>query len=100
MAKDIKHELACFLDDWTPEHLISYMKLTVELFRLYDFEDENDWVLEEVGADNVDNVRLMRTFYIISKIAYFHAGALSKIKFKYKDLWSRMEDFASENHVY
>lgn len=44
-----------------------------------------------MGEEDKTNVRLIRTVYLMSKIAESHAGTLVTIKVRFKDLWKRME---------
>jgi len=91
--KSIEQEINDFLDDWGCKEMTSFLRDIIPLFELYDVEDEDDWVEQTVGGDeeNVRTVRLIRTVYLVSRIAEFHAGKLCSMKIKYKDLWRRME---------
>ena len=71
--------------------MIAFLRDIIPLFELYDVEDENDWVKNAVGEEDERNVRLVRTVYLMSKIAEFHAGKLCSLKIHFKDLWQRME---------
>jgi len=62
------------------------------LFELYNIEEEDDWVKDSVGASDVHNVRLIRTVYLMSKIAENHAGRLCLMNLNFKNLWKRMQD--------
>jgi hypothetical protein len=68
-----------------------FLRDIIPLFELYDVEDENDWVKEAVGESNERNVRLIRTVYLVSRIAEFHTGVLASLKMNFKDLYKRME---------
>lgn len=91
--KDLQQEINDFLETWDCQKLISFIRDIIPLFELYDIEDENDWVEKEVGGDpeNVRTVRLIRTVYLISRIAEFHSGKLSVTTVRFKNLWERME---------
>ena len=91
--KDIKDEINEFLEDWGTDSIISFLRDIIPLFELFDVEDENDWVEKQVGGDesNVATIRLIRTVYLVSRIAEFHAGKLCSLKIKYPTLWKRME---------
>jgi len=64
------------------------------LLELYNVDEDNDWVKDVVGDEDVRTVRLIRTVYLVSKLAQKHSGMLSVINIRFKDLWKRME-----NHV-
>lgn len=89
--RPVDRDLANMLTDFPAKDLISFLNDIMPLFELYDVEDDNDWVEEEVGKEATNNVRVIRTFYLMSKIADNHAGMLVRIKTKYKGLWERME---------
>jgi hypothetical protein len=80
-----------FLDVWDCKQQIAFLRDIIPLFELYDVEDEDDWVKNAVGEEDERNVRLVRTVYLISRIAEFHAGKLCSIKMNFKDLWQKME---------
>lgn len=94
----LEDEINNFFKMWTGNDIIEFLRSTIPLFELYDVEDEDDWVEKEVGGDeeNVRNVRLIRTVYLISKIAETHAAKLCKINFHFKHLWKRMEKQSME----
>jgi len=89
--KTIEQEINEFLESWDCKQQIAFLRDIIPLFELYDVEDENDWVKEAVGESNERNVRLIRTVYLVSKIAEFHAGKLCSIKMNFKDLFKRLE---------
>lgn len=89
--KTLEEEINEFLQTWDCEQLTSFLRDIIPLFELYDVEDEDDWVKDAVGTDNERNVRLIRTVYLVSRIAEFHAGKLCSIKMNFKNLWQRME---------
>lgn len=89
--RTIENEINSFLEVWNCQKLTSFLRDIIPLFELYDVEDEDDWVKNAVGEENERNVRLIRTVYLMSKIAENHAGVLASIKMNYKDLWKRLE---------
>lgn len=95
--KDIEQEINEFLDKWGCKEMISFLRDIIPLFELYDVEDEDDWVKEAVGEENERNVRLIRTVYLMSRIAEFHAGRLCMINVTFKNLWKKMEKHGLEN---
>ncbi len=89
--KSIEDEINAFLEKWDCKKLCDFLRDIIPLFELYDVEDEDDWVKEAVGEENERNVRLIRTVYLVSRIAAFHAGTLCCINVEFKDLWKRLE---------
>lgn len=91
--KSIEQEINEFLEKWDAHKLTSFLRDIIPLFELYDVADEGDWVAEAVGEENERNVRLLRTVYLLSRIAEFHAGILATTKLDFKSLYRRMEKF-------
>lgn len=71
--------------------MCDFLRDIIPLFDLYDVEDDSDWVKDAVGEEDLQNVRLIRTVYLVSRIAEFHAGVLASLKINFKDLYKRME---------
>lgn len=89
--RTLEYEINSFLQLWNAQQLNAFLKDVLPLFELFDVDDENDWVRDLVGKEDVRNVRLIRTVYLISKIAEIHSGKLSRVKAEFKDIWKRME---------
>ncbi len=91
--KTMEQEINDFLESWDFRQQVAFLRDIIPLFELYDVEDEDDWVEKKVGGDeeNVRTVRLIRTVYLVSRIAEFHAGKLCSINVNFKNLWKRME---------
>jgi len=100
MAKkqSLQEEINYFLETWRCKEHMAFLRDTIPIFQLYDVDDEDDWVEKAVGGDqdNVDNVRLVRTVYLISKLAEFHAGTLCMLNVRFKNLWKKMEKMGLE----
>lgn len=92
----------CFV--YLGEHklLMNFLRDIAPLFQLYCYEDEDDWVEKEVGGDqeNVDNIRIARTIYLMSKIAHFQAGKLCSLNMQYPDLWKKIEKKVEDGRVH
>ncbi len=92
MNKKTTRELInLFLEDWDCEAMQSFFRDAIPLIELYDVEESDDWLKDKVGEDDERNVRLIRTVYLVSRIAEFHAPRLCSLKIKYKDLWKKLE---------
>lgn len=87
----LEQEINEFLEKWDCEKHTSFISDIIPILELYDVDEHNDWVMDEVGKDDVRNVRLIRTVYLISRLAYNHSGTFAIINFRFKDLWKRME---------
>ncbi len=92
MKKKTTNELINeFLQEWDCEKMQGFFRDVIPLIELYDVEESDDWLKEAVGEDDERNVRLVRTVYLVSKIAEFHAPRLCSLNIKYKDLWRKLE---------
>jgi hypothetical protein len=91
--QNLEEEINHFLDRWDYKEQIQFLQDIVPLVELYNVDEDDDWVEKAVGGDieNVRNVRLIRTVYLISKLAEFHAGKLCMINIEFKNLWKRIE---------
>jgi len=91
--QSLEEEINHFLDRWDYKEQIQFLQDIVPLVELYNVDEDDDWVEKAVGGDieNVRNVRLIRTVYLMSKLAEFHAGKLCMINIEFKNLWKRIE---------
>lgn len=94
MAKveTLESELNDMMQLWGREEMTSFLRDIIPLFELYNVSEDSDWVLDAVGLENEINIRLLRTVYLISKIADNHSGRLCSIKIKHPKLWKKMEE--------
>lgn len=90
--KDLETEINEFINYFNCECLQSFLRDTIPLFELYNVEEDDDWVEKAVGKDNEQNVRLIRTVYLMSIIAENQAPILVGLRSKFKNLWKRMEE--------
>lgn len=90
--KPLDYEINDFIDHWDHDSLISILSDLLPIVELYYVEEDKDWVKDAVGEDDTRNVRIIRTVYLLSKLADRHAGKLSLMKAKYRDLWLRLEE--------
>jgi hypothetical protein len=89
--KTLEQEINEFLEKWDRDQMCDFLRDIIPLFDLYNIENDSDWVKDAVGEDDLQNVRLIRTVYLVSRIAEFHAGVLSTLKINFKDLYKRLE---------
>lgn len=89
--KTIEQEVNEFLEIWGAKELVSFMKDLIPLFELYDVDENDDWVRDQVGELDERNVRLIRTVYLMSYIAEQYAGKLCSVSVRFKNLWKRLE---------
>jgi hypothetical protein len=88
---NFEKEINEFIEDWDVHRLIEFLKDIIPLCELYNVTIEKDWVKDIVGEETHKDIRLIRTVYLISKIAENHSGKLALIRSKYPRLCQRME---------
>lgn len=89
--KTIEQQINDFLGIFQADEIVSFIKDSFPLFQLYDVDETDDWLRDSVGEDDKNVVRLVRTVYIVSKIADNHSGILATIRARFNGLWKRME---------
>jgi hypothetical protein len=96
LKKTLEQEINEFLEVFDVKSLISFLECTIPLTELYDIEENADWVEEKVGKDQVSTIRMIRTVYLISKLAGTSGGKLAIVKAKFPNLWRRLEKIHDE----
>lgn len=94
--ESISKEINKFINLWDCNQMIAFFKQIYPLIELFEVTGKNDWVRDEVGEENAQNVRVLKMVYILSKIADMHAGRLCRIKIEHKNLWKRLEEIEKE----
>lgn len=87
----MEEEINLFLESWGSKEMINFLNDVIPVLELYNVDENDDWVKTAVGEENERNVRLIRTVYLISRLAESHAGKLSLINMRFKGLWKRIE---------
>ena len=95
--KTLEEQINLFLEEWDISCQIDFLKDIFELYELYNVSQEDDWMKEVVegGEEEINVIRLLRTVYLLSKIASKYAGRFCYIQSKFKDLWKKMEEVES-----
>lgn len=89
--QSIEDQINSFLEIWDCEQLTAFLSDVIPLLELYNVDRDDDWVADVVGKENATNIRLIRTVYLVSRLADYHTGKLAKVKIDFKDLWRKME---------
>jgi len=92
----IEQELSLFLEDWNFKKMESFLKEIMAIAELFDVDEGDDWVLDQVGSEDCANVRLVKAAYFISRLAEFQTGKLLKVKTDFPRLWERMQAVAND----
>ena len=72
--KDLQQEINEFLEVFDVKSLIDFLECSIPLTELYDVEENKDWVEDYVGKDQASTIRMIRTVYLISKLADASGG--------------------------
>lgn len=88
---NVEEEINEFLEDLRNKAIYAFVQDMYPLFDLYNVDKDDDWAEKIVGKEDMHNVRLIRTVYLMSKIAELHAGKLAMLSCKYPKLWKRLE---------
>lgn len=89
--KPIREEVNEVIEIFDYKTLVSMFQEIQELLQLYDVTEDEDWLENLVGEDSRDEVRLIRTCYIASRMAERFAGRLCMLKMKHPNFWKRLE---------
>jgi hypothetical protein len=89
--KTLEEEINEFLEIWEGDSLAAFLNDVIPLIELYYTEVEGDWVVQAVGEEEAQTVRLIRTVYLLSRIAEIHAPKLATTKVHFKNLFHKME---------
>lgn len=84
------------LNDWAYKPIISMIKDIAPIITLYAVESKEAIKLKKIDPSDQNNVRLIRTVYLLLKFAENHAGKLAMLKSKYPKLASEMEKYRTE----
>ena len=99
--RDMIQETEDFIEHFGIKGVQGIIKEVYEFYELYDVDEIDDWVANYVGGDaeNVRNVRLIRTVYLVSRLAEIFAGSLCMIKTKYPKFYKRLEQYVIDNKL-
>jgi len=89
--RNVNEDLERCITQWIGKQLPGIMNYMIEMCKLWNIDDDNDFLKQELGCEDVKNHRLILTAYMLSRFAESYAGALVSFKVEYKDLWKRLE---------
>lgn len=93
----IQQEISEFLKSWDCTKQVAFLRDIMPIFELYDVDQHADWLSNTIAEEDITAVRLVRTVYLISRIAEFHAGDLCLIKANFRNLYKKLEKVAALN---
>ena len=90
--KDVKSQINEVLEVWDLEQQEKFIKDIVPILDLYyDIGKDMELFDKEDEAVNAATVRLVRSAYLLSKIAENHSAKIATIKMVAPNLWKKME---------
>lgn len=91
-AQSLEKEINDFLELWGYDEMRPFLGDVGQLLELYDTTADDDWVEKAVGTDDVRNVRLVRTVYLMSRFIETHVPRMCYLKSQFPNLWKRLEN--------
>ena len=91
--KTLEEDINDFLDIWDEAQLANFLRYILPLIKLYNVDDDNDWVKDIVGGDeeNVRTIRLIRTVYLMSKLCDAYSEIFCRTNAAFRRLWEKIE---------
>jgi len=77
---DYNEEMSKILSIYRCDKFVQLIEDIYEIVRLYNVDEVEDWVADVVGWENVKDIRLARTAFLLSKLAHHHADTLKRVK--------------------
>lgn len=90
LNRTVEEEINAFLNVYGPETFKLFLKDVEPLYDLYNSVDDEEWIEECEGVAEINDIRLIRSVYLMSKVADLHALDLAKMKSNFRGLWIRM----------
>jgi hypothetical protein len=90
--RDLESEIHEFMEVWDKHKVAALLRDMIPFFELFHIDKESAEELEEYeGKVYEAQVRILRTVYLLSRLAHIHAGDLCMMNVRFKNLWARME---------
>jgi hypothetical protein len=90
--RDLEEELNEFMSVWDKKKVASLLKDMIPFFELFHIDEGAEEEFEEYEGEVYEaQVRILRTVYLLSRLAHTHAGDLCLMNARFKNLWVRME---------
>jgi len=97
MAKDIQFQINEFLEVWNLEQQEKFLRDVIPIFEMYyQIDKEGDIFERAETAQDAATVRLLRSVYLISKLAEYHAAKLATVRMQWPRLWKKMENASDQ----
>jgi hypothetical protein len=90
--KPIEEEIMSVIEEWGTDSMMNFIIELDDFFSIYDVDEDDDWIKKAVGDSNFHEVRIIRTVYLLSRLAENYSGKLCLIKLRHPNLWNRLEE--------
>ena len=95
--KTVEQEINEFFDLLCKNDISEMLSHMFEVFILYDVDKDDDWVKNSIeNKEESEQIRILRTVHLLSKMSDLYAGKFVLIKTKFPNLWLKMEEQAKK----
>lgn len=84
-------EINQFIQKWDVYSLIELVDLAEKIIELYDMDEKEDFLREYYGKEDGDNIRMIMTVRILSKMSELFGAKMVSTNVKFKGLWKRLD---------
>lgn len=94
---DFNEEMSKIMGIYNCDKFIQLIEDIYEIILLYDVDEDVDWVKDKVGEEDLRDVRIARTAYLLSRLADHHANHLKKVHRAAPGFWHRAEKISQKS---
>lgn len=94
--KTMEDEINEFLQIWSVDDFMKFIEEIADVFSVYYMQDNEFDTFKGKAEEEIANLRVIKTVYLISRIAELYAGKLCITKMKLPRLYERMEQITKE----
>ena len=87
----LNKEINQFVQKWDVYSLIELVGLAEKLIELYDMDEKEDFLREYYGKEDGDNIRIIMTVRLLSKMSEVFGAKMVSTNVKFKGLWKRLD---------
>lgn len=87
-----EEEINAFLEIWGIDDLLKLIEELSLIFETYHIEDSDIPIFDGKTKEEIANIRIIRTVYLISRIAELYSGKLCITKIKVPRLYENLEN--------
>jgi hypothetical protein len=87
-----EEEINAFLEIWGTDDLLNLLEEISLVFETFYMENTDSPILEGKTDEEIANIRIVRSVYLISKIAELYGGKFCMTKMKVPRLYEKLEN--------